>query len=30
MEAVEATLDIIKNALRAGEKIQLVDLGLFR
>ena len=30
MEAVEATLDIIKNALRAGEKIQLVGFGSFQ
>jgi DNA-binding protein HU-beta len=30
MEAVEATLDIIKNALQAGEKIQLVGFGSFQ
>jgi len=30
MEAVEATLEIIKNALRAGEKIQLVGCGSFQ
>jgi len=30
MEAVEATLEIIKNALQAGEKIQLVGFGSFQ
>jgi len=30
MEAVEATLDIIKGALRRGEKIQLVGFGSFQ
>ena len=30
MEAVEATLEIIKNALRRGEKIQLVGFGSFQ
>ena len=30
MDAVEATLEIIKNALRAGEKIQLVGFGSFQ
>ena len=30
MEAVEATLEIIKNALQRGEKIQLVGFGSFQ
>jgi DNA-binding protein HU-beta len=30
MEAVEATLDIIKKALHDGEKIQLVGFGSFQ
>ena len=30
MDAVEATLEIIKEALRAGEKIQLVGFGSFQ
>jgi nucleoid DNA-binding protein len=30
MEAVEATLDIVKNALKQGEKIQLVGFGSFQ
>ncbi len=30
MEAVEATLDILKEALRKGEKIQLVGFGSFQ
>ncbi len=30
MEAVEATLEIIKNALNTGEKIQLVGFGSFQ
>jgi len=30
MEAVEATLDIVKEALRKGEKIQLVGFGSFQ
>jgi len=30
MEAVEATLEIIKNSLRRGEKIQLVGFGSFQ
>ncbi len=30
MDAVEATLEIIKNALKAGEKIQLVGFGSFQ
>ncbi len=30
MEAVEATLEIIKEALRTGEKIQLVGFGSFQ
>lgn len=30
MEAVEATLDILKEALRRGEKIQLVGFGSFQ
>ena len=30
MEAVEATLEIIKSALRRGEKIQLVGFGSFQ
>ena len=30
MEAVEATLEIIKTSLQAGEKIQLVGFGSFQ
>ena len=30
MDAVEATLEILKNALRLGEKIQLVRFGSFQ
>ena len=30
MEAVEATLDLIKEALKKGEKIQLVGFGSFQ
>ena len=30
MEAVEATLDIVKEALKRGEKIQLVGFGSFQ
>ena len=30
MEAVEATLEIIKSALRRGDKIQLVGFGSFQ
>lgn len=30
MDAVEATLEILKNALRLGEKIQLVGFGSFQ
>ena len=30
MEAVEATLEIIKSALRRGDKIQLVGVGSFQ
>lgn len=30
MEAVEATLDILKEALKKGEKIQLVGFGSFQ
>ena len=30
MEAVEATLDIVKNTLKKGEKIQLVGFGSFQ
>ena len=30
MEAVEATLDIVKETLRKGEKIQLVGFGSFQ
>lgn len=30
MEAVEATLDIVKDALKKGEKIQLVGFGSFQ